>query len=53
MAVANYFEKHEIAENRLRIEGRGVYPATAIPDNGQSSRQLQRLVEIVIISTDG
>ena len=53
IAVADYFEKHDIAESRLRIEGRGVYPATETPSNDQNSRQLQRFVEIVIIPTDG
>ncbi len=47
-AVAAYLENNNIANNRIHIEGRGVYPATnSLSDDGANVRQLQRFVEIV------
>lgn len=47
-AVAAYLENNNIANNRIHIEGRGVYPATSnLLNSGANARQLQRFVEIV------
>jgi|GEM_PF-264475 len=47
-AVAAYLENKNIPNNRLHIEGRGVYPVINNPSSdGADARQLQRLVEIV------
>ena len=47
-AVAAYLENNNIANNRIHIEGRGVYPATNnLSNDGANARQLQRFVEIV------
>lgn len=46
--VAAYLADKNIAQNRLHIEGRGVYPVTGDGfSNGSNTRQMQRLVEIV------
>lgn len=46
--VAAYLENNNIANDRIHIEGRGVYPATNnLSSDGANARQLQRFVEIV------
>lgn len=48
-AVAAYLEKKNIANTRLHVEGRGVYPVKDTPSNeGITTRQSQRMVEVIV-----